>query len=440
MYLKVEQSDSNRFVFSLVVGETSLFRSNDSPLPFLGEYGDYPTFDEALKASTLFAYRNFPTLTRFADLESTMSSDDIKSRMVAKFTRGMHIFTKLLERMKNTKEKGDIKQRVQTLKQMVDQYAKAILDTAKMFENEARVDNIPEEVPIQEISFSELESPYSIDLLSLKKQLHEFYQDFRDNFGEYLDAVASGQINRVVTAGEEPWYRDVLVEFGESISSSLSLADVKFSSVGEIDNGYELSFCTKHGGLTVSFGKDMTMTGINPGEGLIELFPPMSQDYYNVLWYPIFKTVGNFRVEENVVAIPKRSIKGRKIGYSNDGKYLKDSFVAFDLRDGSEMSVEVHLRGKECCGSKTCSFVLASGQQREVDINQTLDQDMETLRRTKMVRCINTGTKYDGLAGEVDHKGVVRRETYIEIPVVFQFDNSNVETVILTNSQVEKYA
>jgi hypothetical protein len=323
---------------------------------------------------------------------------------------------------------------------MIDQYAKSILDIAKEFENDSRVDNIPEDINITDIPASDLKSDQARDLLSLKSKLHLFYAELKSNFGDYIDVVASGMMRRVIASEEIPWYRDILSEYAEGITSALSLNGVETKSITDSADGYDIRFKTSNGDLTVSFSKDLVVNGIHPHDGLIDHFPPMSQGYYNALWYPIFKEIGNFKISENVIAIPKRASKSKKIGYSSDGSYLKDSFVAFDIRDGKEEVVDVFLNGKSCCGSRTCSFVVAGDRMREDRINSVLDQDAEKLMSAKMVRCVDTGTKYDGMVGEVQQKGIIRRETYLEIPVLFTFDNGIKETVTLTNDKVEVYA
>ena len=60
--------------------------------------------------------------------------------------------------------------------------------------------------------------------------------------------------------------------------------------------------------------------------------------------------------------------------------------------------------------------------------------------KSKMVKCVNTGTKYDGIAGEIDHNGIVKKNGYLEIPIIIEFDNGTRETLIVTNEMVEVFA
>lgn len=437
MQIRVDQRDDN-FYFCVESGDNVIFDSSDPDLPFLGEYGEYKTAELAEEAASLFAFSNFTHLVKMADLEDSLDSDSIRNRVVAKFSRGVDIFLHMLDLVSETKKKGDLKTRIQNLKQMMDQYTKAILDTAKTFENDERIDDVPEDIPINEIGFSELKSDSAKQLIGLKKKVRVFYRRLKEDFGQYLEPVAANSMKRILVAGEIDWYKDILVSWGSDVAKSIG-SGARLSSIEKNCCGFDVTLATDDGSLKLSFSNDLTLEGIHPQEGLIDKYPHMSQRYYNDLWLPVFMSVGNFRINENVVAVPVSYSKDMKIGYQDDGRYLKNRFKAYDLREDRDSVVDVYLMGDEVC--KSCSFVVASKMtNREDRIKKSLDEDLKILSRTKMVIIENTGTKYDGMAGEIDHKGIIRHSDHLEVPVFIEYDNGKRERVVVTSDHISRYA
>lgn len=441
MYLKVEQAASGRFSFSLMSGEKQLFSSTDESIPFLGDYGDYASVSDANKAASLFAFRNFDILTRLAQVENTgdIESDEIKSRAVVRFRRGLKVFLEILDQIRESKKKGNLKQRVRNLKTLVDQYAKALLETARTLENDERVNDVPDEIPIQEVSLSKLKSPYARDLIEMKHELRKFYHELKRDFGEYLEVSASGVMSKIMTTGEISWFKDILVELGEDVAGSLPVKGSELDSIVKRPDGYDVNIKTSYGFLTLSFSSDLILDGVHPQEGLISLFPPMSQRYYNSIWFPVFRSVGNFRVGSNVVAIPVSGDGSQKIGCSENGKYLENRFKAYDLDSYEERVVDVFLDNEDVM-TATCSFVVASRKpNRDDTVDRILDIDQKILMSAKMVKC-NVPGKYEGVAGEIIHSGIKRYPTYIDVPVRIKFDNGIEEVVVFTSDMIEVYA
>ena len=433
MYIKLAQNENDKFYFSVVYADKEIFKSTDPIFPFSGEYGEYDSFDVAKRNFKRFAFINSHLLTKISDLESTESSDFIKTRVIDNYSTRLNQFIQMLDRI-DPNERGKIRERVKNIRIMVDQFAKSMFETIREIENDERVNEIPESVNVQQIGYEELESPYSKQIYLLKKKLKKFYKKLKKKFRDYLDVSASGCLTDILTAGDSSWMKEVLYEFADSSIESLGLEDLNVRKIERSDSGFEIFLSCNNGSLILSFNNNLLLTGIHPYEGFIETHPHMSQQYYNDLWLPVFKAVGNYMVDENHIIFPEQDSNVR-VGYTDGGKYLKDRFEGFDTRDNSKIYANVFLIGKDS-NNRSCMFSTAISE-KEKNMLVELENQKKTLVNAQAVTCVETGTKYDGKSGKVIADKIAMRNGYFEVPVSFVFDNGAEETVIFVNGDLK---
>ncbi len=436
MNLKIYKNLNNKFEFSVVYAETDIFKSSDEIFPFIGEYGEYESLKEAEDAGKRCFFTNFDFLTKIAETESSEQIESIKSNIISRYSKGVQQFIDMIDRI-DVNEKDMLKQRVESLKSIVDQYKDSIMETIKTFENQKRDKGIEKE-DVQQIGYHEFKSPFAKQLFILKKRLKKFYRKLRKKFGNYLDIAKSGVLTKILTAGDDSWIKQVLFEFGDNAAGSLKFSNSRTSGIELSREGFDVCISCDDGSIVLSFGNNMILRGIHPLKNFLTSHPHMSQKYYNDIWLPIFTAVGHYAIDENHIIFPETD-NDIKIGFTDDGKYLKSKFKGFDIRDNNEIYANVYLVGETSPENKTCIFATSEISGRENKVFSDLEKAKKELSEVQMVKCINSGTKYDNIAGKVIKEDIIERNGYLEIPIKFTFDNGNEETVFMTSDMLEKF-
>lgn len=436
MHLKVYKNSNSKFEFSVVFAETEIFKSTDEIFPFIGEYGEYNSLKEAEDIAKRCYFVNFKSLTKMAEAENAEEFETIKSNVIAKYSKGVQQFIDMIDRI-DVNEKDMLKQRVQSLKSIVDQYRDSIFETIKTFENQSREKGIEKE-DVKQIGFHQFKNPFAKQLFVLNKRLKKFYRKLRKKFGDYLDIAEAGILTRILTAGDNSWVKQVLFEFGDSAAKSLSFSNTKVSGIELTRDCFDICISCDEGSIALNFGNNIILRGIYPLKDLLLSHPHMSQKYYNDIWLPIFTAVGHYAIDENHVIFPEMD-KNVKIGFIDDGKYLKNKFKGFDIRDNREIYANVYLVGVTSPEDKTCIFTMSTTLGKENEILSDLERAKKQLSEVQMVKCINSGTKYNNIAGKVIKEDIIERNGYLEFPVRFTFDNGNEEEVLMTSDILEKF-
>ena len=436
MNLKIYKNSNNMFEFSVVYAEIDIFKSTDEIFPFIGEYGEYNSLKEAENAARRCYFVNFNSLIKIAEMENAEELDSIKSNVISRYSNGVQQFINMIDRI-DVNEKDMLKSRVQGLKSIVDQYKDSILETIKTFENQSREKGI-EKKDVQQIGYQEFKNPFAKQLFILKKRLKKFYRKLRKKFGDYLDIAEAGVLTKILTAGDDSWIKQVLFEFGDSAAKSVNFSNSEVSKIELTQDGFDICISCDRGSIVLNFGNNMILRRIYPLENLLVSHPHMSQKYYNDIWLPIFSAVGHYAIDENHIIFPEVD-KNVKIGFTEEGKYLKSKFKGFDIRDNSEIYANVYLVGETSPEDKTCIFVTSATIGRENSILENLEKAKKQLSEAQTVKCINSGTKYDNIAGKIIKEDIIERNGYLEIPVRFTFDNENEEVVFITSDMLEKF-
>jgi len=437
MDLKIYKKNAG-YVFSIIYADTELFCSDDY-LPFIGDEGSYPTMQEATSKASLFYWENSDKLTRMADYEDKVSPDEIRTRVINKFNMALTTFLNMIENMKGDSKSGSLKTKINNFKTMIDNYAEIMSNTIAEFEADESVNDAKEGIDILEIGYHDVKSPYSKDTIKLKRKLKKIYKEIRTHFGDFLEANVSGAMMQVMANKDVPWISGALSEMSDDVIERLPFK-TSFSGIDRGHTGeYILYFSTDEGPFCIEFDKGLIMTKVQPLGDMISKFPLMSQTYYNNLWYPIFKAISSYKVNDDIIIVPEPPNDGDiSVGTQENGDYVKDRFLAFDKRDGTKTKVYVMLKGGES-ETKLCSFVSFAKTGVEDSIRQSLEKDRMTLQESKLMTCIDSGTKYDGIAGEVIHSGIVERNGYFDVPLKMTYDNEVENIIVLPSYILEKY-
>lgn len=427
------QTDSGRHIFSLRENGKDIFTSFDEDLPFLGEYGEYATREDSMNAFSKLAFLN-PEFIKIAEIEKEQK-DSIKSRVVDQFNRKAVMFIKFIDQIEHFNDRSKLQERVTMLKDQFDQFTKSVTDTVHEFEGDTEPESEIEEQDIQQIGFEEVKDPYARDLVKLKKRIRKFYKKLKKKFGDYLEADSISFLKKLASV-EEEFKRDILLDFGDSIIRSIQFKNPRVISLETDDTESRILISTDSGDLVVKFSNQLVMTEILPLGGFSSSHPYMTHRFYNEIWMPIFLSVGNYMLDEDHIVVPDQPTDV-KIGYS-EGKYLRNVFVGFDIRDNSKVKVNVYIIGNHSPIQKTCMFSVAS-KDKENFINKELESSKRDLLSSQMVLCVNSGTKYDGIAGKIQRDQTVDRSGYFEVPVTFTFDTGAEETVVLPSYNLKRY-
>lgn len=435
MHFKIYKNSNNKFEFSIIYSENDLFRSTDEIFPFIGEYGEYNSLNEAENACKRCYFVNFNNLTKIAEVENTEEIETIKSNLISRYSKGIEHFINMIYRI-DVNEKDMLKSRVQSLKNLVDQYRESMLEAIKTFENQRRDKSIEKE-DVQQIGYQQFKSPLAKQLVILNKKFKKFYRKLRKKFGDYLDIAQAGVLTKILTAGDESWIKQVLFEFGDSAAKSLKFSNSETSGIQLTKDGFDICISCNEGKVVLNFGNNMILRGIYPLGNFLTSHPHMSQKYYNNIWLPIFTAIGHYAVDENHIIFPEKDLNF-KVGLTDDGKYLKDKFKGFDIRDNTEIFANIYLVGESAPEDKTCLFVTSASINKEQKVLDDLERAKKQLSQVQTVKCVNSGTKYDGVAGKI-MGDIIERSGYLEIPVKFTFDNGNEEIVYITSDMLEKF-
>jgi hypothetical protein len=432
MHIKIDQNDSGKHEIFLMAGEQILCKSTEEDFPFFGQYSQYDTQRQALGATVKLAYLNQKVLTALVHEDD--ENDSLKSNFVRKYNKQIKFYMDMINRIEKV---GDWKKKVDNLKKMVDGLKQTIDKTALMFENEGRPNPLPED-GVQQISVEQTLDPYAKSLLILKKKIHRFYKNLKMRFGDYSQglppATASTNIGDEEGMNEE-FAKNVICELAESVTEELP--EFTIEKIEKNSDGYDITLSNGEDRVSLDFSDTIMLRGVHPVGNTLKKYPHMSQIYYNDLWYPIVKSVGHFLFDENYVLVFQAPESDSEPVGRGENDYIKDTFTGFDVRDNSKISVYVHMQGEGSPISKSCNIKVASrGKQEAVDKSlQTIDQ----LRNVQMVKCVNTGTKYDDIAGKILSNEIVQRDGYFDVPVVFEFDNKHTEKVYIHSNNLVPY-
>lgn len=428
------QTDSGKHVFSIKRDDDNLFSSSDTDFPFLGEYGSYSTREESILAFRKFAFLN-PDFVKLAEIEEEQK-DAIKSRVIDQFNRKVITFIRMIDQLETFDDKSKLQERVTMLKDQFDQFTKSVTDTVHEFEGDTGDSSQIEEQNVQEIGFEEVKDPFAKDLVKLKKRIRKFYRRLKSKFGHFLKAGCEDFLTKLASIDRE-FKNDILVEIAEDIVKAMSFDNVKIDSLEVENDESRIVISSDQGKFVVKFGPELVMTELLPLDKFSSSHPYMSHRFYNELWFPVFSSVGSYFVDDDHIIVPDQP-SDLRIGHS-DGKYLKNKFLGFDIRNNSQVFANVFLAGTNSPIQKTCMFTLAE-KDKESALTSEMQSAITNLLSSQMVKCVNSGTKYDGIAGEIHADQVEKRAGYFEVPVTFTFDTGAEETVILPSYNLERYA
>ncbi len=438
MFVKICENEKKKYEFIILTSKNEeVYKSSDNFFPFIGDFSDYDKVEDVILAYNKFLFLNKKIIQAQMSSEHGDGAEGIKSSFVAKLYRQFRFYEKMIDKIEEDKKSGKI-DRVKNLKGLVDGFSTTVDQFALTFENDERETPI-EQQDIEQIGYSQFLSPYSKDVYKLKKKINKFYKKMQE---EYPELFEDQDIKQASTENKdddfyEEWKNYFIYQISESVCDELSNGAF-ISKIKKTNDGESIVFINDNcGEIILYFNNNMLLHKILPSKKYLSTHPYMSQRFYNEIWKKVLLGAGHIYVNERYLVTPF-DMNSINIGYSEDLMSTRDVFPGYDTEKGKSVNVNISY-SKKCASHKILNLKISSNYnslEKKIIDNKKKAEDM--IRDNNILKCKNTGTKYDDIAGTViKDKIKIESDIYYSIPLRIEYDNGVVEEVSFLSENLD---
>lgn len=438
MHIRIAECTNEQFIFSLYQGDTSIFRSCDPLFPFFGRYGAYNSEEEVRLGVRDFLFRNGSFLQEAQIPEETPVQDDqIRARVLSKFIERLKSLVEFYEYLgQKDRDPGDVASEAQVVKGFLDQDIFLTENMARFLENEQREEQLDEEFDLDELFPHGFRSEYAKNIMAVNIKMRKLRRKVKRDFINEAQAVSTilGKIAKTNPESED-WVRNILMDYGKNVVDVLGGGAV--NKVCMKDDGYDIVVSSPTGGeVVLSVNKNLIPNQLVCSGEMGNLCPYMSRPYYEDLWYPLFLKNDVFLIDNDIVITPEPIQGDLKIGYQEDGSYVKDIFSGYEISSGRVVPVTAKLLGDS--PRRVCAFTHAASEPETMDMS--IERRYRQIMSSYMAKITREDSKYNGVAGTILHEQVAKMPGYIVVPLTVTWDTGLTETVSFTDDDIEIYA